>query len=149
MNIIISMFENHFKKFRNITRNTSDIFEKYHFGKYWKYFLKKVSINVLKIWKIFSENVKKNLGKLWEILFEKYNRNFWALFRKISKIFAENLENNFIKFCELYWKFSKISRNTSDTSEKYFGTFREIFCKKFQIIFWKLLKIVSEYHGKI
>ncbi len=34
LNIISLMFENHIKKFRNISRNTSDIFEKYHFGKY-------------------------------------------------------------------------------------------------------------------
>ncbi len=58
------MFENHFKKFWNISKNTSDIFEKYHFGKYWKYFLKKVSNNVLKIWKFSSKNVEKNLCKL-------------------------------------------------------------------------------------
>ncbi len=34
LNIISSMFKNHFKNFCNILRNTSDIFEKYHFGKY-------------------------------------------------------------------------------------------------------------------
>ncbi len=145
MNIISSMLESHFF----ISNNTSDIFEKYHFGKYWKYFLKKVSNNVLKIWKIFSKNVEKNLCKLWGIL-----PKFLSI---ISNIITENLDNNFMKFCELYRKFSKIISKKfwrfweilRTFSRSILENFNKYFLKKFRIIFWKLSKIVPEYHGKI
>ncbi len=154
--IILAMFKNNFKKFPNISRNTSDIFENYYFRKYWKYFFKKVMINVLKIWKFFSENGDKNLCKHWEIFREILPR-FLSIISKNVKDYSANLENNFMKFCKLYWKFSKIiskkfwrfreilrtfSRSISENFEKYFLT-------KIRIIFWNLLRIVSEYHGKI
>ncbi len=86
------MFENHFKKFRNISRNTSDIFEKYYLGKYWKYFFKKVSNNVLKIWKIFSKNVEKNLCKLGEI--------FPEILPKFLSIISKDFDDYCVEFGE-------------------------------------------------
>ncbi len=56
-------------------------------------------------WKFgnFFQKMSKKIYVNFKTYCEKYYRNFWALFQKISKIIAENLENNFIKFWELYW----------------------------------------------
>ncbi len=62
------MFENHFKKFRNI----SDIFEKY-FGKFQKIYSKKISDNILETFENCFGILWKNLGKFLEI-FQKVSR---------------------------------------------------------------------------
>ncbi len=91
-----------------------------------------------KCWKTFMltlRNISRNITEIFEHYFEK-----------ISKIIATKLENNFMKFCELYRKFLKtiskkfrrfreilrtVSRSISENFEKYLK-------EKFRIIFWKL-----------
>ncbi len=58
-------FENHIKNFRNILRNTSDIFEKYFFE---QYFLKKKSLDNFK--KHFE--ISKIFQKIWRNISEKF-----------------------------------------------------------------------------
>ncbi len=108
----------------NISGNTSDIFEKYHFRKYWKYFLKK-KFRIM-FWK-FGKFFPKMSKKIY-VTFEKYYRNFWASFQIISKIIAWN-------FVNYIGNFRKSFPKNFEDFEKYFGHFRQVFRKISRNIF--------------
>ncbi len=108
-------------------------------GKLW-------NASILKNLDNYSENFRK---LLWKILrnilknfenmagnFENYFIIFWGIFRKILRIISENVENNFKKF-------HKISRNTSNIFEKYFGIFGDKLLKKFLVKFWKIWRPIK------
>ncbi len=124
------------KKIWKISRNTSNIFEKY-LGKFREIFSKKNSDNIL-------ETFENCFGISWKNL-----RNFRELFQKVSRNTAEILEKyfkNFENYCgefgELFLKIilkiisamfkNQIKQfwNISDIFEKYFGKSWEILPKK-------------------
>ncbi len=136
MNIISSMFENHFKNF--------GIFR----GKLWTFLrstilenIENISLKKFRImfWKFgnFFPNMSKKIYVNFQKYFEKYYRNFWTLFRKTSKIIVENLENNFMKFCESYRKFSKIISKKFRRFRKILRTFLRSISKNFEKYFQK------------
>ncbi len=125
--IISENFENHFKTFRKISRNTSDVFEMY-VEKFQEIFPGKTSSNMLENFENFfikfrdplvttqalcgghEQGGAVSVGPIWHactvIRSRQTSIKFREVFRKISKIIPENYEKQNFK------KYYKISRNT-------------------------------------
>ncbi len=97
LRIMAENFENCFKKFQKISRNMSDIFDKYFWENFEKYFEKyrklfrKFFISTLENFKIYF----RKIGEFWEII-RKFSKNFE------NQVILKNFENYFGKFQEIF-----------------------------------------------
>ncbi len=156
--IMAENFENYFIIFWKISRNTSDIFDKYFSENFEKYFLKNFEY-ILKVSWNFLENFEEYFEK-YRKLFRKFSistpENFKKYFVKSRRILRNNSEifqnyflkcwesSNFLKPWKLFWK---ISRNISgwriitEICEIIFEKFQKKFLKNFTQ--WKKFKTTT------
>ncbi len=128
--IISEVFENQFQKISKISRNTSDIIEKY-LAKFQEIFSKRISNNILETFENCFGISWENLGKFREI-FQEVLRNTAEILEKYFK----NFENYCGEYGEIFHKiilsvmFENHIKKFRTFSRRYFGNYCEIISKK-------------------